>query len=107
MCLEWNTAGEGWDHVGDTDGALPVVTTSLSEVNYVKKVDQILSVTRIPLSMVQIHKRVKDGKGDVYYGKMIRVVRVNPTDLDRERWPSMFRGATKITLYYGLRKQGS
>lgn len=63
------------------------------------------TVKIVPESIEHLHRRVRDGQADEYYGKAIRLVVITPTKADIARWP-LLKDAKRLLLAYGTRKGG-
>lgn len=84
----------------------PIVVRSIAEAVTPKPTRGDLIVYRfatIPMGIEMIHERVVRGDADGYFGTILRVVHVIPTDDDRARWPSLLKDAKKLHLVYNKR----
>jgi len=62
-----------------------------------------MTVTQIPTTIKILHARVAAGQADAMYGQTMRFVALVPTDQDRDRFPSLLKGAKCVWLAYGVR----
>ena len=63
-------------------------------------------MAQLPLAVVQMHAVAKSGNPDRVSRFAQRLIKIKLTDVDRERWPVMFKDADFVWIVYEKEKRG-